>query len=159
MARMTGDTAELVAERDGLEARLLDLRRVGKHRTRESALGRVDLSLAEASAALDELAAECRHRLATRNVALPIPMLLELAALTALRDSPAVGELLRAEIRRPANVGEGDPFADEAVAERGQVEERLEALQAELELRGLEAEAGELKERQETIEARIGGGA
>lgn len=157
MARMTAATAALTAERDELEDRLQALRRIGAHRTRAGALERVDESLREAEAALAELAAEARHRLATRNTVLPTSMLVELAGLIALRDTPAVGDLLRAEIHRPAVVGEGDPFADDQVAERGQVEARLEELGQELELRSMEAEAVQLEGRQRELSDRIGG--
>lgn len=157
MARMTEATGVLLAEQEQLETRLAELRRVGGHRTRAGALARVDETMAAAEATLAAQLSEARHTLATRNAPLPLPTVLTIAGLLAVVRDPAVGEELRAAVRRDAGRGESEPFQDGAVQERRDVEARLVDLGAELEARSMEAEAEDLKGRHKRLVDRIGG--
>lgn len=149
------ETGDLLAERQRLDALVAGLRRVNTQRTREKARERLSVSMLELESAILAKRYDLRHQLATSPAPVPPSLLAELAALVAARDVEA---LLHEDIDRDARRGESEPFTDDAdVSRRRDLEQRLDRVAAELELRTMDGEDGKRDERRKGLLGRIGG--
>lgn len=133
------------------------LRRLPAQRTRKSALGRVDETLAKLDNEIDDLRQACRFRLATEYGPLDSPRLERLAALLVAREK--LGPLLIADIERETLRGEADPWRDDAADRKATLAEEIAALEAEIDLRLAEDRIAALDDERKTVVGRLKKGA
>jgi hypothetical protein len=149
--------ADLRAELDELRGEEGELRRISGHRTRSATVGRLEAGLDAAAAALEERMWRAVFKTAMNGAATPSPA--ELCEIAALRLVVQQADELRAAfaavVDAPPPRGMPDPFVgDEGPARRREVRDKIQALEAEIEILLAEHEVDAARSRRDAVAGR-----